>query len=113
MNSLDFRTILSKTSSMATTHTHTSSRPSGNILHIDKMEIFQPSLKRAKQEVTTKNPGAFDFGGISFGIGLVMGYRCLLHGKKRNMSCFASLSLSLSLSLRVLTRCFPFECHIM
>ena len=42
------------------------------------MEIFQPSLKRAKEEATKE--GAFDFGGISFGIGLVMGYRCLLHG---------------------------------
>ena len=52
-------------------------RPAGQILHLDKMEIFQPILQRAKRG----NPDGFDFGGISFGIGLVLGYRCLLHGK--------------------------------
>jgi hypothetical protein len=52
-------------------------RPAGQILHLDKMEIFKPAVQKAKQQV----PNAFDFGGISFGVGLVLGYRCLLHGE--------------------------------
>jgi hypothetical protein len=51
-------------------------RPTGKILHLDKMEVFKPQVKKAKNE----RPDSFDFGGISFGIGLVLGYRCLLHG---------------------------------
>lgn len=54
-------------------------RPSGTILHLDKMEVFQPILKKAKYQM----PESFDFGGISFGVGLLAGYRCLLHGKFR------------------------------
>jgi len=51
-------------------------RPAGNILHLDKMEAFQPQLKKARK----LDADGFDFGGISFGVGLLMGYRCLLHG---------------------------------
>jgi hypothetical protein len=54
-------------------------RPTGRILHMDKMEVYQPMLEKAKRQV----PDAFDFGGISFGISLLMGYRCLLHGTLR------------------------------
>jgi hypothetical protein len=53
-------------------------RPGGAILHLDKMEVFKPVVKKAKQQ----RPELFDFGGVSFGIGLVMGYRCLLHGQE-------------------------------
>jgi hypothetical protein len=51
-------------------------RPTGRILHLDKMEVYKPMVQKAKRQV----PDAFDFGGISFGVGLLMGYRCLLHG---------------------------------
>ena len=54
-------------------------RPAGQILHLDKMEVFQPQLKKAKAQANEED-GYFDFGGISFGVGLLMGYRCLLHG---------------------------------
>jgi hypothetical protein len=54
-------------------------RPSGRILHLDKMEIFQPQLKKARAE----NPGSLNFGGINIGLGVVMGYRCLLHGHQQ------------------------------
>ena len=100
-------------------------RPSGNILHLDKMEAFQPILNRAKRqhqrqyELAVKNnnqgsindangdddddqikeatasatvssptpppppPPVLYLGGISFGVGLLMGYQCLLHGKSK------------------------------
>ena len=51
-------------------------RPAGQILHLDKMEVFKPIVEKAKKQA----PDSFDFGGISFGVGLLMGYRCLLHG---------------------------------
>ena len=51
-------------------------RPAGQILHLDKMEVFKPMVEKAKKQA----PDSFDFGGISFGVGLLMGYRCLLHG---------------------------------
>jgi hypothetical protein len=60
-------------------------RPVGQILHLDKMEVFKPMVKKAKRQA----PDAFNFGGISFGVGLLLGYRCLLHGMyMRNMSGF-------------------------
>jgi hypothetical protein len=52
-------------------------RPSGRILHLDKMEIFQPMIKKARNESPSE---ILNFGGIGFGLGMVMGYRCLLHG---------------------------------
>jgi len=95
-------------------------RPTGNILHLDKMEAYQPILNRAKRqyqrqyELATnvkKNnndninkdvdqstaasasvsssepppppPPILYLGGISFGVGLLMGYQCLLHGKSK------------------------------
>jgi hypothetical protein len=54
-------------------------RPTGNILHLDKMEVFKPMVERVKRQ----QPDSLDFGGISFAIGLLMGYMCLLHGKEK------------------------------
>jgi hypothetical protein len=54
-------------------------RPVGQILHLDKMEVFKPMVERVKRQ----KPDSLDFGGISFGLGLLMGYTCLLHGKEK------------------------------
>lgn len=53
-------------------------RPGGNILHLDKMEVFGKMVKKARSE----NPEEFlHRGGTVFGVGLLMGYICLLYGK--------------------------------
>jgi hypothetical protein len=65
-------------------------RPSGQILHLDKMEIFQPMVKQARQELPEN---ALNFGGVSFGLGLVMGYRCLLHGQLQGCSVAEFLAI--------------------
>ena len=52
-------------------------RPSGEILHLDKMEIF----KKMVQQVKAENP-EFRGGGSTFGVGLLFGYQALLHGKR-------------------------------
>lgn len=52
-------------------------RPGGKILHLDKMEVFQPMVQRVKRQ----QPDSLNFGGVSFGIGLLLGYKCLLHGQ--------------------------------
>lgn len=64
-------------------------RPAGAILHLDKMEVFQPMLQRVRR----KEPQSFDFGGISFGLGLVMGYRCLLFAKEKGCSIAEFLAI--------------------
>jgi hypothetical protein len=64
-------------------------RPSGQILHLDKMEIFQPMIQRARSE----QAGALDFGGIGFGLGMLMGYRCLLHGEEKGCSVAEFLAI--------------------
>jgi hypothetical protein len=46
------------------------------VLHLDKMEVFRKSVLRARAE----NPDKFRQGGTVFGVGLLMGYLCLLHG---------------------------------
>ena len=51
-------------------------RPSGDILHLDKMEVFQKMVQQVKQD----NP-KFRGGGSTFGVGLLFGYQCLLHGR--------------------------------
>lgn len=53
-------------------------RPTGKLLHLDKMEIFRPMVKRVRVE----NP-AFNGGGTILGVGLLLGYMCVLHGKKQ------------------------------
>jgi len=45
------------------------------ILHLDKMEIFQPVLEKVRRT----HPNTLQFGGINIGLGLLMGYRCLLY----------------------------------
>lgn len=52
-------------------------RPSGKVLHLDKMEVFRKIVLRARAE----NPDKFKQGGTVFGVGLLMGYVCLLYGK--------------------------------
>jgi len=58
-------------------------RPSGDILHLDKMEVFKPQVLKCKAE----NP-TFNGGGTTFGVGLLFGYQSLLHG--RYIYCFVS-----------------------
>ena len=53
-------------------------RPGGTILHLDKMEVWKKAVDRARKE----NPDGFKNGGNVFGIGLLLGYLCLLHGKE-------------------------------
>ena len=53
-------------------------RPGGRILHLDKMEVWKKAVDRARKE----NPEGFKNGGNVFGIGLLLGYLCLLHGKE-------------------------------
>mmetsp|Transcript_12666 Transcript_12666/g.16534 ORF Transcript_12666/g.16534 Transcript_12666/m.16534 type:complete len:224 (+) Transcript_12666:133-804(+) len=51
-------------------------RPTGNILHLDKMEVFKKSLIKCREE----NPDEFTGGGTVFGVGLLLGCLCLTHG---------------------------------
>lgn len=52
-------------------------RPSGKILHADKMEIFKSALNSARREEQ-----AFSGGGTFLGPGLLIACVCLLHGKE-------------------------------
>ena len=63
-------------------------RPSGQILHLDKMEVFKSMVKRAREEEPD-----IDFGGVSFAIGLVLGYRCLLHGIEKGCTTAEFLAI--------------------
>jgi hypothetical protein len=53
-------------------------RPPGQPLHVDKMEVFRKMVLKAKVE----NGEIFTGGGTIFGPGLLLGFICLLHGKK-------------------------------
>ena len=55
-------------------------RPTGNLLHLDKMEVFSKMVKLAR----TENPDEFKGGGTILGVGLLLGYLCLLHGQEHN-----------------------------
>jgi len=44
------------------------------LLHLDKMEIYQPVVKRVRRT----HPNTLNFGGVNIGLGLVIGYRCML-----------------------------------
>lgn len=55
-------------------------RPTGHLLHLDKMEVFRKMVQRTRAE----NPNEFKGGGTSLGVGLLMGYLCLLHGQTKN-----------------------------
>jgi hypothetical protein len=59
-------------------------RPAGsNVIHLDKMEVFRKCVLRARAE----NPDQFQQGGTVFGVGLLMGYACLLHGMYSACDC--------------------------
>lgn len=54
-------------------------RPGGNkLLHLDKMEVFKPSILRSR----TENPNEFQGGGTSLGVGLLLGYLCLIYARE-------------------------------
>mmetsp|Transcript_141 Transcript_141/g.282 ORF Transcript_141/g.282 Transcript_141/m.282 type:complete len:296 (-) Transcript_141:70-957(-) len=53
-------------------------RPGGKILHLDKMEVWKKAVDRARKE----NPDGYKNGGNVFGVGLLLGYLCLLHGQE-------------------------------
>jgi hypothetical protein len=55
-------------------------RPAGNILHVDKIEVWKKALDRAKEE----NPEGFKNGGQVLGISLLLGYISMLFGKEKN-----------------------------
>lgn len=52
----------------------------GKILHVDKCEVWKKALTKAKQT----NPTGFKSGGQIFGVSLLLGYTCMLHGKENN-----------------------------
>lgn len=58
------------------------------VLHLDKMEVFRSMLKRARAE----NPD-FTGGGTSLGVGLLMGYLCLLHGQENGYTVAEFLAI--------------------
>jgi hypothetical protein len=64
-------------------------RPTGSILHLDKMEVFKKMLKLARAE----NPHEFKGGGTVLGVGLLLGYLCLLHGRERGCSMAEFLAI--------------------
>lgn len=87
-------------------------RPAGTILHLDKMEVFQPILQRARRQFAASqsskrqdgcgsggadgdsgNDSTLYLGGISFGVGLLMGYQCLLHGRQRGCTTAEFLAI--------------------
>jgi len=48
------------------------------ILHLDSMVIFQPVVEKVRKT----HPGTLNFGGVNIGLGLLMGYRCLLYASE-------------------------------
>lgn len=57
-------------------------RPGGKVLHLDKMEVFRKMVLRAREE----NPDGFSSSGTVFGIGILLGFICLLHGRENGYS---------------------------
>ena len=64
-------------------------RPSNTILHLDKMEVFRKMVTAARKE----NPDEFKGGGSVFGVGLLVGYLCLLHGMEQGCSVAEFLAI--------------------
>jgi len=64
-------------------------RPAGNILHVDKLEVWKKALDRAKKE----NPEGFKNGGQVFGVSLLLGYLTMLHGKEKNCNIAEFLAI--------------------
>ena len=52
-------------------------RPGGTIVHLDKMQVFRKMVLQARKD----NPEEFKQGGTLFGVGLLLGYICLLYGR--------------------------------
>lgn len=50
----------------------------GNILHMDKMEVYEPLVARARAENPQIQKGPW------LGVGLLLAYLCLLHGQASN-----------------------------
>lgn len=63
-------------------------RPSGKILHADKMEIFKNALFSARREEQT-----FSGGGTFLGPGLLIAFVCLLHGKESGCETIEFLAI--------------------
>jgi hypothetical protein len=61
---------------------------SAPLLHMDKMEVFRPIVQKARRE----NP-AFTGGGTPLGVGLLVAYLCVLHG--RSQRCQAAEFLAI------------------
>jgi len=59
-------------------------RPSGSILHLDKMQVFAPVVQRLRDDQTNEK---FTGGGTPLGIGLLLAYICLLHGLRDGNRC--------------------------
>ena len=57
----------------------TAAGPTKMLLHLDQMQVFRPVVQRARRE----NPQQFRGGGTVLGVGLLMGYLCLLHGQEQ------------------------------
>jgi hypothetical protein len=54
-------------------------RPSGKILHVDKLEVWKKAIDKARKE----NPQGFKNGGQVFGISLLLGYKAMMFGKEK------------------------------
>lgn len=57
-------------------------RPGSSVLHLDKMEVFKKMIQKASKE----NPEEFRGGGTLLGVGQLLGYLCVLHGKENGYS---------------------------
>jgi hypothetical protein len=64
-------------------------RPGNKLLHLDKMEVFRKIIKTARVE----NPDEFKGGGTILGVGLLLGYLCLLHGQEQGCSIAEFLAI--------------------
>lgn len=64
-------------------------RPGGKIIHVDKLEVWKKALSTAKKE----NPDGFKNGGQVFGVSLLLGYMCLLHGYDKGCSIAEFLAI--------------------
>ena len=56
-------------------------RPSGGLLHVDKMEVFRAVVRQCRRDTRDIEP-PFTGGGTTLGVGLLMGYLCMLHGQE-------------------------------
>jgi hypothetical protein len=64
-------------------------RPGQSILHLDKMEVFAKMIDKARKE----NPSEFKGGGTILGLGLLLGYLCLLHGTEQGCTIAEFLAI--------------------